>query len=78
MRGTFTFSYNMNDEFERSRAMTMLKGEDYKCCLREVLQLFRQKLKYEELTEEVYEALDKMREDIFRITQECDLDTVDL
>ena len=48
----------------------LVHADELRIALSEILSLFRQKLKYEELTDEVYDALDQMRDEIYEIVQD--------
>jgi hypothetical protein len=54
---------------EREEHEMALNGCRYKIALEEMFNYFRQRLKYEELDDRTYKALEKAREEFIQITE---------
>ena len=73
MKTILTFEYDSLDHDQRLEAEMRLKAPSYAMFIDDVYQYLRSRLKYEELSTEVHEALDLLRSEMVRLQQDHEL-----
>ena len=62
---------------ERDEFKTAIEGYKYRLCLSELDTFLRNKLKYEDLSDEEFDAFEKTRTELYRILEDNDVNIHD-
>lgn len=74
MKAELKFEFDPENGDEMSKIKTLQNAENYKLALWDIDQKLRSELKYSELSEEVYDALDKIRSFLHETLNQYGLD----